>query len=166
MRQVAERITEKEGTAPGGWSSPWLTHTPGTPDLLAQAGYRYLLDLRPDDQPVWLKTSSSPLLAIPYALELNDSTTMVGRQISAADFAAMVIDEFDELRETSADQPLVKSVVLHSFIAGARSGSGRCAARSSTSPVSPTTSGSPPQDRSTRRSGSYPRHRHEGVGRQ
>jgi hypothetical protein len=118
VRQVAERITEEEGTAPGGWSSPWLTHTPSTPDLLALAGYRYLLDLRPDDQPVWLETASFPLLAIPYALELNDSTTMIGRQVSAADFADMVVDEFDELRETAGDQPVVMSVVLHSFITG------------------------------------------------
>jgi hypothetical protein len=31
----------------------------------------------------------------------------------------MVVDEFDELRESAGDQPLVMSVVLHSFITGA-----------------------------------------------
>jgi hypothetical protein len=115
---VAGRIQAREGARPGGWSSPWLTHTVATPDLLAQAGYRYLLDLRPDDQPVWLTTASSPLLAIPYALELNDSSTVVGRQASAGEFADMVVDEFDELRESADDQPLVMSVVVHSYISG------------------------------------------------
>jgi peptidoglycan/xylan/chitin deacetylase (PgdA/CDA1 family) len=116
---VAHRIEKEEGARPGGWSSPWLTHTPNTIDLLAACGYRYLLDLRPDDQPVWLNTSTAPLLAIPYALELNDSSTMIGRQVGPAEFADMIVDEFDELLLAAEDQPAVMSVVLHSFISGA-----------------------------------------------
>jgi peptidoglycan/xylan/chitin deacetylase (PgdA/CDA1 family) len=119
VREVARRIQQEEGAAPGGWSSPWLTHTDSTIDVLAEAGYRYLLDLRLDDQPVWLPTSSSPLLALPYPLELNDSSTMVGRLASAHDFAEMVIDEFDELLAAADEQPLVMGLVTHSFISGA-----------------------------------------------
>jgi hypothetical protein len=118
LRSVAARIEAEEGRAPGGWSSPWLTHTPSTVDLLADTGYRYLLDLRMDDQPVWLSTGGAPLLSIPYPLELNDSTTMVGRGASAADFTAMVVDEFDELLAAASDQPLVMGLVTHSFISG------------------------------------------------
>jgi hypothetical protein len=59
------------------------------------------------------------VLAIPYALELNDSSTIVGRQASAAEFADMIVDEFDELRAAAEDQPLVMSVVVHSYISGA-----------------------------------------------
>ncbi|MGW0632278.1 polysaccharide deacetylase family protein [Streptomyces sp. NPDC001984] len=119
LRAVAARIRAEEGTAPGGWSSPWLAHTPRTVDLLAETGYRYLLDLRADDQPVWLTSAGGPVLAIPYALELNDSSTIVGRQASAAEFADMIVDEFDELRAAAEDQPLVMSIVVHSFISGA-----------------------------------------------
>jgi hypothetical protein len=36
-------------------------------------------------------------LALPYVLELNDSSTLIGRQTTACDFATMTIDEFDEL---------------------------------------------------------------------
>lgn len=118
LTSVAQRIRQQEGAAPGGWSSPWLTHTPNTIDLLAQAGYHYLLDLRMDDQPVWLNTSTGPLLAIPYAAELNDSSTMIGRQASAGEFAEMIVDEFEEL-SAAAQRPLVMSVVTHSFISGA-----------------------------------------------
>jgi peptidoglycan/xylan/chitin deacetylase (PgdA/CDA1 family) len=116
---VATRIEKEEGLRPGGWSSPWLTQTPNTIDLLAKCGYRYLLDLRADDQPVWLDSSTGPMLSIPYALELNDSSSVIGRQVGAADFADMIIDEFEELLLASADQPIVMSVVLHSFISGA-----------------------------------------------
>jgi hypothetical protein len=30
----------------------------------------------------------------------------------------MIIDQFDEMRETPGDEPLVMSVILHSFISG------------------------------------------------
>jgi len=116
---VAHRIETEEGARPGGWSSPWLTHTPNTIDLLAATGYRYLLDLRPDDQPIWLSSTTGSLLSIPYALELNDSSTMIGRQASAVEFADMIVDEFDELLIAAEDQPLVMSIVVHTFISGA-----------------------------------------------
>lgn len=118
LADVARRIQQEEGTAPGGWSSPWLTHTPATLDLLAANGYRYLLDLRLDDQPVWLPTASTPLLAIPYNAEINDSSTMIGRQVGPHEFATMIDDEFAVLRREAADRPLVMSIVLHSFISG------------------------------------------------
>lgn len=116
---VAARIAREEGTSPRGWSSPWLTQTERTFDLLGEAGYGYVLDLRLDDQPVWLNTRSKPLLALPYGLELNDSSTIIGRQAGAGEFADMIVDEFDELLRASAEQPLVMSVVVHSFISGA-----------------------------------------------
>ncbi|MCU1529670.1 MAG: polysaccharide deacetylase [Frondihabitans sp.] len=118
LTAVAGRIRDEEGAAPFGWSSPWLTHTEATVDLLGETGYRYLLDLRLDDRPVWLSTRAEPLLAIPYALELNDSTSIIGRGAGASEFADMIVDEFDELLQASVDQPLVMSIVVHSFISG------------------------------------------------
>ena len=116
---VAARVGQEEGAPPRGWSSPWLAQTERTFDLLGEAGYGYVLDLRLDDQPVWLTTRSKPLLALPYALELNDSSTIIGRQAGAGEFADMIVDEFDELLRASAEQSLVMSVVVHSFISGA-----------------------------------------------
>ena len=60
LSDVAARIADHEAARPGGWSSPWLSHTPATLDLLVANGYRYLLDLRLDDQPVWLPTANRP----------------------------------------------------------------------------------------------------------
>ncbi|MFO1147441.1 MAG: polysaccharide deacetylase [Alsobacter sp.] len=118
LRSVADRIATMEGSAPLGWSSPWLAHTPTTLTSLVQTGYRYVLDLRLDDQPAWLPTQAGPLLAIPYSAEINDSTTAIGRQTTARDFADMIVDEFDELLAASREQALVMSVVVHSFVSG------------------------------------------------
>ncbi len=118
LRRVADRIAREEGAPPAGWSSPWLAHTSATIDLLAKQGFKYVLDLRHDDQPTWLIAKGERLLSIPYALELNDSTTIIGRQASAREFADMIIDEFDSMLEASDDTPLVMSLVLHSFVSG------------------------------------------------
>jgi peptidoglycan/xylan/chitin deacetylase (PgdA/CDA1 family) len=118
LEATARRIEVEEGHRPGGWSSPWLTHTPATIDLLASTGYDYLLDLRLDDQPVWLRTDTRDVLSIPYNLEINDSSSIIGRNASASEFADMIVDEFDELLAASDDQPLVMSIVVHSFISG------------------------------------------------
>jgi peptidoglycan/xylan/chitin deacetylase (PgdA/CDA1 family) len=118
LEAVAKRIQSEEGEGPFGWSSPWLTHTANTLDLLAETGYRYVLDFRLDDKPVALNMPGRPLVAIPYALELNDSTSVIGRSVSATEFADMIIDEFDELLLAATEEPLVMSIVVHSFISG------------------------------------------------
>jgi peptidoglycan/xylan/chitin deacetylase (PgdA/CDA1 family) len=118
LRTAFERIAQEEGRPPAGWSSPWLAHTENTLRLLAAQGFSYVVDLRMDDQPIWLKAGDARLLAIPYALELNDSSTVIGRQTTARDFAEMIIDEFEEMLASAERQPLVMSVVVHSFISG------------------------------------------------
>ena len=56
-----------------GWLGPWISESAVTPDLLAEAGYRYVLDWAMDDQPIFLRTrGGGRLLAVPYPQELND----------------------------------------------------------------------------------------------
>ena len=45
LEAVAKRINLEEGEAPLGWSSPWLTETENTLDLLVETGYGYVMDL-------------------------------------------------------------------------------------------------------------------------
>lgn len=117
LESVRDRM-RAAGDDPRGWSSPWLAHTPSTIDLLRETGYRYVLDLAADDRAMWLKTRSGPLLHIPYGVELNDSSTAVGRLASGRTFADMIVDQFDELLAASSEQPLIMSIVIHSFISG------------------------------------------------
>jgi len=118
IEDVSSTLRKHEGVAPEGWLGPWIAETPRTPDLLHEAGYRYVLDWCSDDQPVWLATRQGRILAVPYPQELNDSNAIVGRHMSAPDFADAIVDQFDEMREQSASQPLVMGVALHAYIAG------------------------------------------------
>jgi allantoinase len=118
IADATEAIARHESRRPAGWLGPWIAETPLTPDLLHEAGYEYVLDWCADDQPVWLATRGGRLLAVPYPQELNDSSAIIGRRVGAAEFADMIVDQFDEMLEQSAGEPLVMGVALHSYIVG------------------------------------------------
>ncbi len=113
-----DAIARNTGAAPAGWLGPWIAETERTPELLRAAGFSYVLDWCMDDQPVWLKAGAGRLLSVPYPQELNDSNAIVARRHSAADFADMIVDQFDEMREQAAGQPLVMGIALHAYVAG------------------------------------------------
>ncbi len=115
---VTATIAGREGRPPAGWLSPGIAETERTPDLLQEAGYRYVLDWCMDDQPVWLTTRRGRLLSVPYPQELNDSAAIIGRHVSAAEFADMIVDQFDEMLLQSHERPLVMGISLHAMIAG------------------------------------------------
>ncbi len=111
-------IAREEGSPPKGWLGPWISQSRATPDLLAQAGYEYLLDWCMDDQPLFMRTRHGPLLAVPYPQEINDIPMIVARRIEGAAFAQMIVDHFDEMLAQSAREPLVMGVALHPYIVG------------------------------------------------
>jgi allantoinase len=118
IARVTATIEKHEGRRPVGWMSPWLSNSPVTVDLLKEAGYRYTMDWSMDDQPVWLRTRSGPLLAMPYPIEVNDTRGIVWYHHSPAEFADLIIDQFDELLRQSERQPLVCPISLHPFVIG------------------------------------------------
>ncbi len=118
IAEATREIARHEGKPPAGWLGPWLSESRITPDLLAEAGYRYVMDWCMDDQPIWLNTRTGRILALPYPQELNDSATIVGRRMDAVGFADMIVDQFDEMLEQSAAGPLVFALALHPYVIG------------------------------------------------
>jgi peptidoglycan/xylan/chitin deacetylase (PgdA/CDA1 family) len=119
IAETTRAILQHERAMPAGWLSPWIAESAVTPDLLAEAGYRYTLNWCHDDQPSWFRTrSGKPLLSVPYPQELNDIPAIVARKIEATAFADMIVDQFDEMMSQAADQPLVMGIALHPYIVG------------------------------------------------
>lgn len=118
IAEVTEKIAQFVGKRPTGWMGPGALESGVTPDLLKEAGYTHLLDWPLDDQPIWMKTRSGPILSVPYPIEMNDASHQVWRDHTGHEFADMIVDQFDELVEQSEEQPLVFALSLHGFIVG------------------------------------------------
>jgi hypothetical protein len=115
---VTDIIRKHMGKAPTGWMGPAASESATTPDMLKEAGYDYVMDWPCDDQPIWLRTRSGPILSVPYPAEVNDSAALIHRQQSMEEFAAVIVNHFDEMVEQSAKQPLVCTISLHPFVVG------------------------------------------------
>ena len=119
IAEATARLADAEGRAPEGWLGPWISHSHVTPDLLAEAGYRYLLDWCMDDQPIWFRCRGGRrILAVPYPQEVNDIPQIAGRKIGGDAFADIIVDQFDEMLELSQERPLVMGIALHAYIVG------------------------------------------------
>jgi peptidoglycan/xylan/chitin deacetylase (PgdA/CDA1 family) len=118
IQEAAAAIARHEGRPAEGWLAPYISQTERSPDLLREAGFRYMMDWPLDDQPVWFRTAHGPILSIPYSHDLNDSIECVSRRTPSQDLCNNLVDQFDEMLEESSRRPLVMPIVLHSFIVG------------------------------------------------
>jgi peptidoglycan/xylan/chitin deacetylase (PgdA/CDA1 family) len=119
IAEATAAIAAQEGRAPRGWLSPWIAESRVTPDLLAEAGYRYTLNWCADDAPVWMRTRRGRLLAVPYPQEVNDIPAIVARKDGGDAFARMILDDFEErLRQVGDGLPQVMGIALHPYIIG------------------------------------------------
>ena len=115
---VTQEMTKREGKPPKGWMGPAAAESNSTIDLLKEAGYKYVMDWPCDDQPVWMRTRSGPLLIVPYPAEINDSPGIVHRQHSAREFCDMMVDQFEEMIVQCEREPLVCNISIHPYIFG------------------------------------------------
>ena len=118
IREATETFARNERKPPKGWMGAGAYENPWTPDVLKEAGYEYIMDWPHDDQPIWMRTRSGPILSVPYPVELNDSPQIVHRQHTAREFCDMLVDQFEEMAEQSAKHPLVLNLSIHPYVFG------------------------------------------------
>lgn len=129
IAEATKVVTRAEGCAPQGCLSPLIAESRVTPDLLDEAGYGYTLNWCMDDQPVWMRSRKGRILSIPSPQEVNEIPAIVARKDGLAQFADMIIDNFDEMLQQSADQPLVMGIALLPIWWGNPIGCANCVAR-------------------------------------
>jgi peptidoglycan/xylan/chitin deacetylase (PgdA/CDA1 family) len=119
IRKTTEVILKATGKRPRGWLGPGLTETWETPDILVEEGYEYVCDWVLDDQPVWLKTRTRPIVNVPYTQECNDVAMMLIQHHKASEYADRALDQFEQLYADAADAARIMAIVIHPYIMGA-----------------------------------------------
>jgi peptidoglycan/xylan/chitin deacetylase (PgdA/CDA1 family) len=114
-----DRIAREEGAPPHGWMGPWVAESAVTPDLLAEAGFDYVMDWTHDDQPTRLATRSGrDLVAIPYSRPTNDIPALHGAKWPPSVWAETLEDALAESLRLAQRWPLTFNLSLHPFLVG------------------------------------------------
>jgi len=118
IRKAVKVIREYTGKQSVGWLGPGFTETLDTPDLLAEAGIKYIADWVVDDEPCEIKTRHGTVLAMPYSAELNDIPMMLVQHHSAGEFVTRCMDYFERVYAESKARAKVMAIAVHPYISG------------------------------------------------
>ena len=111
-------IEKFSGKRPRGWFGPGLTQTFDTLDYLSEAGVEYIGDWVLDDEPVTLKTTHKPVVALPYNFEIHDIVMMALQHLPSDQWHNRALDHFRTLYEESIERPKVMAMACHPYLSG------------------------------------------------
>ena len=83
-----------------------------------KAGIEYIGDWVLDDEPVTLKTTHKPVVALPYNFELHDIVMMALQNHASEEMYRRSMDAFDCLYEESKDRAKIMSIAVHPYLSG------------------------------------------------
>jgi peptidoglycan/xylan/chitin deacetylase (PgdA/CDA1 family) len=72
IRDTLDTIEKAARKQSLGWLGPGLAESYRTPELLLEAGVKYLCDWASDDQPFWFNVAEGRLASVPYTQHVND----------------------------------------------------------------------------------------------
>jgi allantoinase len=118
ISEAKASIATAFGTQPAGWHGPEYGESTRTPTLLAEHGFRYVLDWPNDEQPLFMTTSEGPLLGVPVAVDLDDVFCIFHRRIPIARWVQAVRDTVDRLTIDGRAGARVLVLNLHPWLIG------------------------------------------------
>ena len=113
-----DRIERFSGQRPRGWLSPGLRESAVGADLLHAAGIDYVFDWVLDDMPCWMRTTTGPMLAMPYTLELNDSVIYAVERHATGELLSRFNRTLACLEEEFEAGPRILTLGLHPHLIG------------------------------------------------
>ena len=111
-------VRKYTGKTPRGWLGPGFGETPETPHILREQGVDHIYDWMFDDIPCWIETRSGKMIAMPYALELNDVTIFAQERHPSPAFLERYRDTVEMLEPELAHSPRILTLGLHPNIMG------------------------------------------------
>ncbi len=118
IKEALDVLENFTGKKPRGWLSPGLKETENTPDILKSLGLDYVCDWVVDDLPVWMKTTSGPLIAMPYNLEINDSIIYAVEKHATGEMYDRFSNTLAAFDKELDDGPRVLAIGLHPHLMG------------------------------------------------
>ena len=118
IERTIDIIEKFWGKRPRGWFGPGLTQTFDTIDYLSEAGIEYIGDWVLDEEPVTLKTTHKPMVALPYNFELHDIVLMALQHQSSDMMYRRTLDWFDVVYAESASRAKIMAVAMHPYLSG------------------------------------------------
>ena len=118
IRFSLDTLKRATGTAPTGWLSPEYSESPRTPQLLAEAGIRYVCDWANDEQPYHMKTPVGELVGLPVMLELDDIHALSDRHVPIGNYIDWLKDCFRTLYRDGEQNGRVMMFNLHPWLIG------------------------------------------------
>ena len=112
------KMAQFTGKRPRGWISPGMRETFDTPDILKSCGIEYTCDWVVDDVPDWIRTTSGPMVTIPYNLELNDSIIYAIEKHSSHEMYQRLADTAQAFERELKKQVRVIALGLHPHLSG------------------------------------------------
>ena len=118
IRETIDVLLEATGNAPVGWFGPEYGESERTPQLLAEAGIRYVCDWTNDEQPYRLQVPRGELYALPIALELDDTHALWSRRMPIDRYGQLLTESCDGLYEDGAHNGRLMVLNLHPWLIG------------------------------------------------
>ncbi|HEX4411403.1 MAG TPA: polysaccharide deacetylase family protein [Xanthobacteraceae bacterium] len=113
IRACLDKIAAFTGKPVRGWLSPGLRETNNTADILRRVGIDYVCDWVIDDRPAWMRTTTRPLIAMPYNLEINDSIIYAIERHATGEMASRLEFTLRRFERECSDSAIVLAVGLH-----------------------------------------------------
>jgi len=119
LKTISESLSLLEsdfGHRPRGWLGPGFGETLDTPDYLRAAGIEFVLEWMVDDLPTWMNTKHGPMIALPYALDLNDVTVFALEKHTSHEYIKRFEDTLSIFEKEVDDNPRILTLALHPHI--------------------------------------------------
>jgi peptidoglycan/xylan/chitin deacetylase (PgdA/CDA1 family) len=118
IRESVGVVAEVSGAQPVGWHGPEYRASTRTPNLLAEAGIRYVCDWPNDEQPYIMRVADGSLVSIPVLLDLDDVISHYVRHVPIMRYGQLLKEAFDILRRDGQESGRLMAITLHPWLMG------------------------------------------------
>jgi allantoinase len=117
VQTCLDTLEAATGSRPTGWISQEFSQSAGTPQILADAGIRWIADWPNDEQPYVMNTDPA-ILSIPVLSELDDVQLLWHRRVPTPRYPALIAEAFDVLSASGPQSARVMVLGIHAWLFG------------------------------------------------